>query len=370
MPRALINRLALCALIFFAVALTGCATGEKLRGEFRYDMGRGTDGQHVYFPPPPSMPRYAYAGELIGERNFHYNKPEKSFGQKLFELLTGIGGGSANTLELLRPQAITTDQQGRVYVSDMGHAAVFVFDPVDGEARLLRRVDHQRAFVAPSGVAVGVDGQLFVADAELGLVARIDASGKTYAPIGEGVLRRPTGVVFDKNTGRLFVSDTDDSQIKVFDLGGRQVMKIGQLGEGAGEFNRPTYMAIWRDELYVTDTLNSRIQVFDLKNGAPRRTVGSRGTFVGQFAIPKGVALDTEGNLYVVESLFDHLLIFNREGKLLLPIGGAGYSTGSFYLPAGLWIDEFDRVYVADMYNGRIVTYLYLGSESESGNER
>ena len=190
--------------------------------------------------------------------------------------------------------------------------------------------------------------------------------GQTFTPIGEGVLTRPTGVVYDASQRRLFVTDTAESMLKVFDLDGRLLMTIGRLGSALGEFNRPTHLAIWRNELYVTDTFNARIQVFDLDSGQAIRSIGARGTYVGQLARPKGVALDSDGNVYVVESLFDHLLIFNRDGQLLLPIGGAGYSSGNFYLPAGVWVDEGNRIYVADMFNGRIVTYLYLGSESES----
>lgn len=352
-------------LAFAVLSAAGCASTEKLRGELRYGMGASADGKHIYFPPEPSPPRYAYAGELIGERNFFKETPEKTLGQKFFEFLTGVSDGTGRELELLRPQAVATDTSGRVFVTDMGHAAVFVFDPVDGEARLLKRLDQSKTFVAPSGIAIGPDGTIFVADAEVGLVARIDATGRVFSPIGEGILKRPTGVVFDKTQQRIFVADTDESMVKVFDLDGRLLMTIGQPGVELGEFNRPTYMAIWRNELYVTDTFNSRIQVFDLDSGQPIRAIGTRGTYVGQFAIPKGVALDSEGNIYVIESLFDHLLVFNREGRLLLPIGGTGYTSGNFYLPAGLWVDEGDRVYVADMYNGRVVTYLYLGSESE-----
>lgn len=351
-----------------AFCLVGCASTNQIRGELRYGMDSSAEGAHVYFPPAPASPRYAYAGELIGERNFVTERPEKTFGKRIFELLTGVGEGSGQELELLRPQAVVTDPMGRVFVSDMGHAAVFVFDSIAGEARLLKRLDQTRTFLAPSGLAIGPDGVVFVADAEVGLVARIDATGRSYPPIGEGVLKRPTGIVYDKEQRRIFVSDTDESTVKVFDLDGRLLMTVGRPGVDLGEFNRPTYMAIWRNELYVTDTFNSRIQVFDLDSGQPLRAIGTRGTYVGQFAIPKGVALDSEGNLYVIESLFDHLLIFNREGRLLLPIGGTGYTTGNFYLPAGLWVDEGDRIYVADMYNGRVVTYLYLGSESESGD--
>jgi DNA-binding beta-propeller fold protein YncE len=142
-------------------------------------------------------------------------------------------------------------------------------------------------------------------------------------------------------------------------------MIVGRPGSGPGEFNRPNHLAIWRNELFVTDTFNARVQIFDLDSGQAIRSFGTRGTYVGQMALPKGVAVDSEGNVYVIESLHDHMLVFDRNGQFLLPIGGTGYGTGSFYLPAGLWADEGNRIYVADMYNGRVVTYLYLGSEGE-----
>lgn len=74
---------------------------------------------------------------------------------------------------------------------------------------------------------------------------------------------------------------------------------------------------------------------------------------------PKGVAVDKAGNVYVVESYFDYLLVFNPEGELLLPIGGTGGGS-QFYLPAGVWTDERDRVYIADSFNGRVVILQFL----------
>lgn len=357
---------ALLIVAIFAFSFLGCANTERIRGELRYGMGSSPDGSQIVFPPPPATPRFAYAGELIGERNFFYDKPKRTFGQEIFDFITGVGDKSDRELELFRPQAVATDANGRVYVSDMGLAAIFVFDPTEGQARLLKRVDQSRVFMAPSGIAIGDDGHLFVADSQLGLVAHIDSSGRPFGPVGEGVLRRPTGVAFDRSQRRLYVADTDENALKVFNSSGALVMTIGGAGAELGQFNRPTHLAIWRNELYVTDTFNSRIQVLSLDDGKPIRAIGTRGTYVGQFAIPKGVAVDSDGNVYVVESLFDHLLVFNREGQLLLPIGGTGYASGSFYLPAGIWIDDGNRIYVADMYNGRVVTYLYLGSESES----
>ena len=361
------HRFAALALVCAAsIAATGCAGPEKIRGELRYGMEDSRDGKRVFFPPPPDVPRLAYAGELIGERNFVHERAKKGLGSRILDALTGVSE-DARPLELLRPQAVVTDAEGRVWVTDVGQAAVFVFDTVEGEARLLRNADGQKSFITPSGIAIGPEGRVFVADADAGFVAQLDATGRTFAPIGAGLFKRPAGVSYDKSQKRLFVADSAEHVVKVFDLEGRLLMTIGKPGDAPGDFNRPTHLAIWRNELFVSDTFNARIQVFDLDSGIPLRTFGTRGTYVGQMALPKGVALDSEGNVYVIESLHDHMLVFDRKGQFLLPIGGTGYGTGAFYLPAGLWVDEGNRIYVADMYNGRVVTYLYLGSESESG---
>lgn len=348
-----------------ALLLSGCATTEKPRGELRYGMATSAEGRLILFPPPPDQPRFAYAGELVGERNFFYDQPQRTFWERVLDALTGIGS-QPEALELLRPQGVATDADGRIYVTDVGRAAVFVFDPVAGQARVLTKAHTHRSFLSPTGITVAPSGEIFVADSDAGIVARINADGLAQPPIGAGVLKRPTGVVFDPQQQRLLVADTAEHNIKIFDLEGRLLGTIGQLGNKLGEFNRPTHLAVWQNELYVADTLNARVQVLDLDSGQPIRSVGSRGTYVGQLVRPKGIALDTEGNLYVVESYHDHLLVFDRSGRFLMPIGGTGYNSGSFYLPAGLWIDKGNRIYLADMFNGRVVSYLFLGGEAES----
>ena len=84
--------------------------------------------------------------------------------------------------------------------------------------------------------------------------------------------------------------------------------------------------------------------------------------YVGNLVRPKGVTTDTDGNVYIVESYFDHLLIFDMTGQFLLPIGGSGSALGQFFLPAGAWSDQDGRIFIADMFNGRIVILRYLRS--------
>jgi DNA-binding beta-propeller fold protein YncE len=70
--------------------------------------------------------------------------------------------------------------------------------------------------------------------------------------------------------------------------------------------------------------------------------------------MPKGVAVDREGIVYVVDSLFDNIQLFDERGQFLLTHGSRGINQGEFWLPSGIFIDESDKLYVCDTYNQRI----------------
>lgn len=318
-----------------------------------------------FFPSPPEVPRLYFSGDLVGESNFSLPDEAQGRWQGFLAWLTGARD-VRSPLELFRPQAVATDQKGRIFVSDAGRLSVMVFDVVKGEAREFKQAAPGENFKSPSGLAVTPDGTVYVADAELAVVVPLDLDGAPYAALGANILKRPAGVAYDVQQDRLLVADTAAHDVKVFDRAGNLLATFGAPGEGVGEFNRPTHLAVWRNELYVADTFNARIQVLDLDSGQPKRIIGQRGTYLGQLVRPKGVSVDNDGNVYVVESYHDHLLIFDHEGRFLLPIGGTGYGESAFYLPAGLWFDDRGRLYLADMYNGRVATYVYLGSAAES----
>jgi DNA-binding beta-propeller fold protein YncE len=109
----------------------------------------------------------------------------------------------------------------------------------------------------------------------------------------------------------------------------------------------------------VTD-LNFRVQIFDA-DGKFLSKFGSVGTGFGQFSMPKGVGVDSQGHIYVVDARFSNVQIFDPQGRLLLFFGELGSRLGEFYLPAGLYVDGQDRIYVADQYNKRIDVFQYIG---------
>jgi len=256
------------------------------------------------------------------------------------------------------------DRDGRIYVTDASRQAVMVFDPVAGKLDVWEKAEGLANFGAPVALAVA-NGIAYVTDAELGIVARLGADGTPQRALGRGLFKRPTGLVLDAERGELYVADTASHDIKVLDLSGNLKRVLGARGEGDGEFNYPTHLALADGELYVTDTMNSRIQVLDAASGKMRRSFGVRGLYVGNLVRPKGIALDSERNVYVVESYYDHLLVFDRLGRFLMGIGGLGADSGRFYLPAGVWTDHLNRVFVADMFNGRVVLFQHLGGGAE-----
>jgi len=115
----------------------------------------------------------------------------------------------------------------------------------------------------------------------------------------------------------------------------------------------------------VTDALNYRVQAFD-KQGRFLWKMGHQGDGSGDFSSPKGIAIDSEGHLYVVDALFDAVQIFEPDGTLLLSFGTHGPGFGEFSLPTGAFIDGRDRIYVADSYNQRVQVFEFLGGSEAS----
>jgi NHL repeat len=318
--------------------LGACATIEPIRGRLHYGLDDAPEGQKLMWPAAPEVPRFLYTGTLVGEPNFRANGIERPALERLGRWIVGLDAPGQTPLVMQRPAALIGDDAGRLYVADVSKQAVFVFDEKAGELLLWQQADAARRFLAPAGVALAND-RVFVSDAELGAVFVLDRQGEPRGVVGARELKRPTGIVRDAASGRLFVADTYAHAIKVFD-------ERGALANG---------------ELYVTDTLNNRVQVLSASDGTFVRQFGARGLALGQMVRPKGVSVDGEGNVYVIESFYDSLLVYSPRGEFLLPIGGTGKATGRFYLPSGVWVDGKNRVHIADMFNGRVVLFQFLG---------
>ena len=174
---------------------------------------------------------------------------------------------------------------------------------------------------------------------------------------GDGQFNLPTGVALD-GAGNVYVADTFNHRIQMFDPNGNFLLKWGTPGIGNGEFNLPNGIAVSATgTVYVSDAGNHRIQVFTASGGYIKQW-GGFGSDDGKFDYPVGVALNSAGNVYIGDDDNHRVQEFDASGNFLLKWGGS-YGSGDveFKTPRGVMVDASDNVYVADGYNNRIAKF-------------
>lgn len=295
-------------------------------------------------------------------------KPNKGFFTKVFDFVVG----APDMHFLVRPYSVVSDSHGRIIVTDPGAQGVHIFDFAQQKYKFLQRKDKRNdAMLAPQCVAVDDKDNIYVTDSESGKIFVFDQNGKYQRAIGslkggEGFFKRPTGIAVDSNAHFIYVSDTLRNKIFLVDMNGSVQKTIGQNGERPGEFNYPTELRLDGQNLVVVDAMNFRVQVLD-RSGQFQYVVGTIGDGNGAMFRPKGIGIDSEGHLYVVEGNHGMVQVFNREGQLLYYFGQPGTGPGYFRLPTGLFVDRNDRVYVVDSYNHRVQVFHYYGSHQDKG---
>jgi len=126
----------------------------------------------------------------------------------------------------------------------------------------------------------------------------------------------------------------------------------GERGSAPGQFQDPTGLAVANDEVFVADSRNGRIQVFDL-DGNFKRAFGHPGDQPGELGRPMNLTV-RDGELYVPEYFNDRVQIFTLDGTPKRIIGKAGKGPGAFSAPGGVAVAENGDLFVADFYNHRV----------------
>jgi sugar lactone lactonase YvrE len=315
------------------------------------DKKKAAPAQAPVWPLPPDLPRIRYVTAYHGLTDF--KKP----GGGWKSLLIGPDTDRPAT-QLMKPYGIAVARDGRVFVTDTAARRVFVFDP---HAKTVTFIGEKGPLkiVKPIGVAVDSTDTVFIADATLKRVVGYRPDGTVAIAIGhEGELENPSGLAIDRSRSTLYVADAKKHQVLSYSsTDGAFIRAIGKRGTEAGEFNFPTNLSVDRSgRLYVTDTLNFRVQIFD-PSGAVVTSIGTQGDGPGHLNRAKGVGVDSEGHVYVADTSFNNFQIFDADGSILLFVGSTGDGPGEFLLPAGLFVDDEDRIYVADQGNARVQVF-------------
>jgi len=123
-----------------------------------------------------------------------------------------------------------------------------------------------------------------------------------------------------------------------------RVQIIGSRGTGVGELNKPRSVTVdARDNLYVVD-MTGRVQKFS-GSGTFLLSWQMQQTDLGK---PKGMCRDQNGNIIVVEPHYQRVNHFSPDGKLVAQWGTSGTNLGQFKLPRAVAINSRGEIYVSE----------------------
>jgi sugar lactone lactonase YvrE len=275
--------------------------------------------------------------------------PQPAGGQWLLPVDTVSLGGAYFVLDTGNNRVLKLDQDGTL---------LDVFDKASDE-----RLDLQQPMALTS------DGsRLFIANSLAASVIVLDPSGpvEQVLPLRPSLpgekTPRPIGIAVTLD-GRILVSDADNHRVLFLDGEGRVIQAVGtgtRTG-GVNGFNVPGSLALdSAGNIYVVDTLNARVVELSPK-GAFIRQFGQRGDTAGTLSRPKGVAVDAAGRVFVSDGLLAAVQVFAPDGTFLGMIGrrapGNADSGSLFQAPAGLSIAG-DWLYVTDRFAGLFTLQL------------
>jgi poly(3-hydroxybutyrate) depolymerase/sugar lactone lactonase YvrE len=312
-------------------------------------------------------------------------------------------GGMATAAQLLFPEAVALKADGSLFIADTGNQRVRqvrldqTIMTVAGQAAASAFQDPDREgiaatgahFYAPEGLVLDRAGNLLIADTLDRMVRQVTPEGiiSTVAgkarssvhisfsgdngPATQAELSFPTGLAVDSHR-RLFIADTENHRVRMVDPEGKITTVAGTgapgfSGDGkaatAAQLNEPWGLAVDRHgNLFIVDASNHRIR----KRTPEGRitTVAGAGTpgYSGdggparraQLNHPLGLAVDSQGNLFIVDQRNYRVRRVAPNGVITTVFGGAGAPAAPRYYPSSVAVDRSGSLLIADPFNHRI----------------
>jgi len=266
------------------------------------------------------------------------------------------------------PRGIAVDEAGNVYVADSGNHRIQVFDSSGGFLTQWGSQGMETGqFQDPWGIAVDQADNVYVADTWNHRVQKFDAEGTflrqwgSYGATGgaavgeEGFFWGPRDIAVDA-AGNVYVTDTGNKRVQVFDPDGEFLAQWGGFGVEDGQMDEPVGLATDEEgNIYVADAWNQRVQKFDqdLEFVTQWPITG----WYGQSVVNKPYLAAGEDRVYVTDPEGYRVIVYDQDGEFVATFGEYGFDSKTFSLPTGVAVDGEGNVYVIDSANHRVMKF-------------
>ncbi len=176
----------------------------------------------------------------------------------------------------------------------------------------------------PMGVTVA-NSRIYITDTSNFRVQVFDYNGKALFKFGkdgkgQGEFQFPYGIAADSNN-QIYVADMWANNVQVFTPEGKFIKYFARDKQGKSEIGKPTGLFIRDGKLYEADLESNSIKAFDIATEKKVQEIGRLGKGNGQFVAPNSVAV-TSDKIYVGDSQNDRIQVFSTDGKFLYVMDG------------------------------------------------
>ncbi len=329
----------ICLIVSFIFA-AGCAS--RLQKQVTGDSA-------VFFPPPPDSARIQFLT--------HISNSTDVTGQQSSFMRYVLGEEPAKVIH--KPYGINM-HDGKLYICDTMLPGLEIIDLQNNTFEYFAPAGPGQ-LKKPLNCSSDSENRLYVADGARRQVVVFDKNGRYLYNIGDGQSGKPTDVEIYQE--KVWICDLEEHKIKVYDTNQHQLINsFPDADQNKPQYLfSPTNLCISDGKIYVTDTGDARIKVFNDK-GEYIGIVGSFGKRPGQFVRPKGLAVDHQGLLFVADAAFEYVQIFNQQYELLMFFGGNYKGPGHMWLPAGIILDynhlDYFKKYVSSAFNLKYLIFV------------